>query len=551
MKRKTFYFAGLLLALLVSLVSCTKITIEDIDDPDDPEIDQEYMAICKKAAEVYKQVLKIYDECSSIEDLEAQESKIRAIENVEDVYFTDISMFVDIKDFCTISYSFYPETEPINDEVQEELVKQVQALTTRASVENDETEHPLLNYQNAIIIDQQTKLQSGSTNWVSLINNIEYIFDEMGINTQVEDEPQIELFEEDIFKKDIVFIIAHGSYNPKKNLHWLCVTSKRIRYNDDDMITEPDGIFGEKILQYKGYINDEQVSVDVSRDFWGRKYISLDISENFISAQTECFENEGKAMVFNVACESLMGPGKKNDLRDTINYSFADAFIDRGAGVYLGYDATNWAGQVAGHCFFGRLLSCFSINNAYESLDPNCLHNNLEEQYLHQNSADLLVYPEGSIKNCCLTYPYILNYIDKSGDGNFSLMLKANAYQYILNVNHNIEKKTYTPYFTTGSFLTYGFVLSETEDFSSPIFLKGLYVGQDGCTIDNNSLLVSFQYRITDDNLKPNTKYYCKAFFNDGVSIYLSKNYKTFTTPKRQTDITGGGSLPDVPGTDF
>ena len=148
MKRKIFYFAGLFLALLVSLVSCSKGTIEDVDDPEiDPEIDQEYMEICKNAAKVHQQVLEIYDECNSIEELEEQKDKVKNIENVEDVYFTDISMFVDIKDFRTVSYSFYPDPEPISEEAQEELVKQIQSLDTRMT-RSDGTELPVIEKKN-------------------------------------------------------------------------------------------------------------------------------------------------------------------------------------------------------------------------------------------------------------------------------------------------------------------------------------------------------------------------------------------------------------------
>ena len=100
-----------------------------------------YMEACKHASEVLNTIsTNYYDKCSSIEELSEYLDEIKSLEYVEDAYCTNISMFVKIKDFRTVSYSFFPNEEPGPSEA---FTRMIEDVKTRAG-SGDNKMHPLL-----------------------------------------------------------------------------------------------------------------------------------------------------------------------------------------------------------------------------------------------------------------------------------------------------------------------------------------------------------------------------------------------------------------------
>ena len=79
-------------------------------------------------------------------------------------------------------------------------------------------------------------------------------------------------------------------------------------------------------------------------------------------------------------------------------------------------------------------------------------------------------------------------------------------------------------------------------------------IGDENCVFSNDMVKYSctLEYKTGEvAQIKPDTHYFVRAFFYDGYSKYFSET-KDFTTPKpKNSNITGQGTLPDVPGTDF
>ena len=146
MKKCLFPITMLLSAvLMLGIFSCSSEEEEDSGR----EIKTDSIAI-DKACMTIEQVNEIYRNCHSIAELEEHVEEISQIENVEDVYFTDISMFVAIKDFLTVSFCFYPELKMNATRTDYIDILSRQAGTRAISDESNSK----LGFEKAVIIDQ-------------------------------------------------------------------------------------------------------------------------------------------------------------------------------------------------------------------------------------------------------------------------------------------------------------------------------------------------------------------------------------------------------------
>ena len=533
--KKVLLFISMLLAavLITSLYSCTQDGGENDNRHRQGETDPEEIAL-NKACEAIEQVGKFYSEYNSIEELEKHAEEISKIESVEDVYFTNTAMFVNYKDFMTISYCIYPELdEPLMDISDFSSTRQIR---TRMDIDRSTTQ---LDLGSAVIIDQQPEY-----NWEEYKKQLELYLEAFEIDTKIEDNPPLSFYEGEIFKYDIVLILSHGMYDSKKKLHWLGLSSDELfDRNEYQEMTIKEKVYnfvhGEKYHNYyKGYIENEELMLNVrkvkNKNGQINEKVTFAISEKFISSQQMDFKKEDKAIVFSCACESLKGGDGSWLDDDERNFDFAKAFVDRGAAVYFGYDETNGAGQLAGFLLLEGILTGQSLMGAYNALPDNLVHNQYKlfngVDFTRWWTADLLYYPDKfNIMNDCLILPYIQKY----GETEENYIVKAQAVHFMSCYNREDINSPYEWYTWTNPVFTYGFEISTTEDFSSPDmkYLGGEHIGQGDCCLEN--FLVSFSRPVPKKDLSPETTYYYRAFFYDGTNRYYS-DVAYFTTPKQE-----------------
>ena len=564
MKNRLFFFKMLLfVALMATWTSCSKSDDIEASDPKpvnptptnptnptdktDPK-DDPYMVVCEHVSDVSKNIVTYFEQCNSINELYSHLDEMKKVEYVEDIYFTNITMFVKIKDFGTISYSYIPNYD-LSDSQGE--AKTTTPVFTRAS--DASYGHSSLGLENAAIINQ-LYLNESRTNCRDVSEAIHGILSDAGFRPVEITAPTYEFFQRDIFNYDIICLIDHGGWDPENKVHWL-TTSTEVNKEEYNYIQK------DKLYQFKNLPRD-QVSITAVTE--GRKNLLsitssrtiyyVEVSEKYIEASERQFKKYGSVIFFNGACQSVMGGKRGYTDANKPDFSLAEILSKKGVAFYLGYDESNNVGHVADLSFIGRLASGMSLEMAYKTLLDDYLHNK-GNYYWGFNSvsykADLLPYPTdySSIGSATITCPWINDFKDNSTDKAISFTISATSRLY-LKLLKNYKKLDEKYSIPTDDF-RWGIEICETSDFSTKSNLIRIQAPPENCTYINNRF--NFIITLTDKDLKMETTYYYRAYFYDGkyYNYSVSDNFTTHKNQTSSTNTSGQGNLPNVPGSDL
>lgn len=559
----------LFVAFMATWTSCSKSDDIEANDPKpvnptptnptnptdktDPK-DDPYMVVCEHVSDVSKNIASYYEQCSSINELYSHLEEMKKVEYVEDIYFSNVTMFVKIKDFGTISYSYFPNYD-LSDNPGE--AKETVPVYTRSS--EDSYGHSSLGLENVAIINQ-TFLDEHRSACRDISEAMHRILSDAGFRPVEITSPTYEFFRRDFFYYDMICLIGHGSWDPVNKVHWL-LTSTQISEDEYNYINK------NKLYQFKGYPRD-QVSVSASTE--GRKNLLgftysktvyyLKVSEKFIDeASDQKFKKPGSVIFFNGACQSVMGGNRDFSDANEPNFSLAEILSKKGVAFYMGYDESNDVGHVAGLSFVGRLASGMSLEMAYNTLPASYLHNKGNYFWgfnLVSYTADLLHYPTdfSSVGRTTITSPWISDIKDNSTDESISVTISATARFYLYLLKNYGELNSY--YKIPTDKLKWGIEICESSDFSETSNFRRIVVPFDKISYDKSRC--KYSVTLTDLDLIPGTTYYYRAFFFDG-KYYNYSNYSSsdkFTTHNNQTsnsdtNTSGQGNLPNVPGSDL
>ena len=500
-------------------------------------IDPQLLKVCEKVVEIDEVVADYYMQCESIEELMQYAEDIEALDGVEYIFSNDNStLYVAIKDFGTISYSYYPKVESNDD------YNAVSIALTKANI--GETHDHLINQGDSkvLIAFQMSK----DDDWYKsglYLNALSDHFGYAGIDSEVRTTLDVEFFRNGIFDCDYLCLLTHGGYefdeneynddNIYRGLHWL-LTTEEISKNAL-IIT-----LAKMRIKY----DKQDVSYDHVKEIRNGKTVDVmykKVSDHFIESSNKSFNHPGKGIVFNSACHSMQGPGIKVYEGDSINYHFATVFEQKGAGVYLGYDEENTHGDEGAMQFYCNLISGMSLMNAYNNLQFQILHD-----YKIKDSrtwwADLVQhYIADDFLNNCIVCPSIV-YNDESTENELKVNLHAiihaasfySQFEYAYNENDGWVESSVSGFDYIES-LKYGFELSESEQFSNAILLGEKSVHDDGCEFDESGFELDFSQILTDNSsqadsqIRPNTTYWVRAYVYDGQGYNYSEPI-TFTT---------------------
>ncbi len=433
---------------------------------------------------------RLFSQCSTIKELVSHIEEIRNTDGVENVRYTDETVFVKLKGWGTIQYC-YPPQMPASENIvtQLELDKFSRALSSYSI-------HNYMNIKSVCIANWFSTNHDSGYNYARRNATLaKSMFTACNFNT-TEKSPTPDFLTGEIYNYDIVFLITHGGYDPCTGLHWLA-TSQEI--GTDYFIPKEEAY--KMLTNRKMQLNQRGMTIMCFHDYRNNGWCNVyyyGVSNNYIASRGGAFSNHGKTIVFNAACKSLKG-----------NYNLAYTFFNKGAGIYFGYDDSNNLGPGAGADLFLYMLNGMSVQKAIKEVrsdgydpDPYCkahLYGALNPSVKDARTLSLVKTEMGEIKD---------------GSENEKMAIKVKG-----------SVKLFQP---SAMDHTYGFYLSEREDFESGKILPGMKKGSKGCDISNNTVL--FEQTLTDNELEPGKKYYICPYLYDGESYCLAEKLESFST---------------------
>ena len=503
-------------------------------------IDPHFLEVCAKVAEVDQSVSEYYMECETLEEMIQHSDEIEALDNVEYV-FSDgtTSLFVKIKNFGTISYSFFPDLEDSQLFNSERLLfNPVKPILEKC---NNQIANFYPDFDNAdvLIVNQAHPDDKSHELFGYFAEKLRTAFDfvkglgfPVGFNQiKVLQPDHVEFYRDELFDYDYVYLGTHGEYEFDRikyildpnyhGVHWLLTSVEVPRTSSGWMVDKNElaKLCAGYDTQDVSYGNIKEKRGDVTK-----KVSYLKVSEHFIGSSNKTFNHPGKAIVFNTACHSMQGP--RTNAIDSVSYSLARVFTDKGAGTYLGYDEEVGVGYKSGLAFWERLLSGMSIAAAKESLSFEMQHNHFENHW-----ADLIMYsPENN--QMCIIRPYCV-FFNQSDEE--MLQIDLNALSYVLYSNYGEGEGINDIEILKQSPLRYGFELSESNQFDNVVTLGEMRIGDENCSLTENNFFINYSQSLTshgsqpDSKIKPNTTYWARAYVYDGYGYNYSEPI-TFTT---------------------
>lgn len=548
MKKLTFILRkSLFVVLLATLDSCSE-SYNFLDPSVKPHTDSD-MDICVHVADIAKKVDVYYAQSETLEEMSKYLDKIKNLQYVEDAYTSGNEMFVVIKDYGMISFYYNPD--PAYNKIPEKELKSLMKNVRKKLQKNQITTHRNLQTKSIAIINQAQNDEGlqVAIEAKQLLDETRDMFEEYGFKVDpAVISPDVKFFNNGIFDYDVVFLQTHGGYNEKEKFHTF-LTSEVVSNTSE---LDPQYAYPYKNIAYdKVYISEhKEVRNGREERIW---YAS--VTEKWISDSKKNFTNQGNAIVFNGCCLSMRNINP-DDENDTISYSVAEIFEEKGAAAYFGYDESNGVGHIAGCYFLHKLFSGMSIERAYEDL-PFMLRHNKRSRYDSERNitetywADLIPYPNLNSLNIgyyCLSPFFSIKHDFFVKDKEYIVLYAKSYYSNTDNQISDINKLLSDKIKPDDSPIRYGFFISENPALTDAREICKMGPDSDGFNQNENNgkyFSVSIEYPIETNHLKEQTKYYYWAYFFDGEEYYLS-DMNTFTT-----HAISGGTIPDVPGSDF
>lgn len=445
--------------------------------------------VAEDIASVSAEIAPIYAQCNSTEEIYQNLSTILNVSGVENAWTDNQSLFVKIRNWGIMSFSYPPEDD--EDDIENLSTYSKQFSINKAQSQTSE--------YKACIVNQMANDEK-RTRPAKAASSIQQKFDKMGIKSTPYNKPLPSFFQNEIFEYDLVFLMTHGEYDGKN--HWLFTGEELMCSGEAKTVKKKDfqkldsialNLFNKKYPKHSadklslGWVKEKRNGVIVL--VWYTM-----ISEHYIAAAKRNYNNMD-AVVFNLSCQSLKGGN-----------GFGNTFLRKGAKGYLGYTETNSIGAEGGEWFFNNLLNGKSAYGAIKTIPPKWCSQTRKDG----TKPQLLLLSQ---KNDAYNY-HITDVITLPAEQQDDSGVKLNAQYKILD-----------PYSEGSKGNRYGFIYSES---SNPNTNNGKIIGGN-LDYNTQSHIVGLEGIIKNNELTPNTTYYYRAFMNDGYSDCLGE-VKSFTT---------------------
>ena len=356
-------------------------------------------------------------------------------DKVEETWIDGPTLYVRVKDGGVISYH-YPET-PFFDISEED--QEMESIRKTISSNKEKVHQEEGMKKNAVVAFQpcQDKNYSEANNY---LGELVTVLRDCKFNVVPVTNPNAFFYNSVLPNADIVFLLTHGGY--KNGCHYLLTGDEIAVSITGEGLSEKEisDCYREKYkpnkvqhIDYCGVVEKREIINEEGKTEVKKVLVYyVDLSEHAINKLFPSFNNNGKVVMFNTACESLKG-----------NNSLGNIFIDKGAACYLGYDDSNQVGTEAGLYFWFNMLMGMTAKDAYSEI-PDYLKNTINK---NGGPCHLKLLPAMGGKKY-ITYPSKPEKEVEEEDSDFRLYLKSDMVMY-----YPAEAE-------------YGFLVSRSEDMS-------------------------------------------------------------------------------------
>jgi len=356
-----------LLFLLAVVLSCKKSTTDSTEGTV-PTLTEEQKTIIRAS---YNQINTALDGSllagDAIHQMSLHLNEIKSMEMVENAYVEDSALVVKFSNAGSIlwyaapAYTIPPYTKSHIGKPAANRIPVGNKLALLMNVQSNDEDRP---YNGQVI------------------NHLDKVFTDNGYTTTIVNAPQatMSFFSGSLSQYGAIFMITHGALISGRN--WLATGQQPA-----DPLDPLGQLLNELYANwYKGYIFLAELKEKRSGVWATHKYYC--VSDKYLKASYSAgaFPN---SLVYTVACQGLKGSNQ-----------LATAFTDAGAGVFIGWDETNCAGQGSGKLLFDLLLGGFTVGDAFDAMPAD----SKLDQHTNANShpaANLKYYP-ASGKDICL-----------------------------------------------------------------------------------------------------------------------------------------------------
>lgn len=508
---------GLIAAIILSsfMISCGS-------EKDDFEMPSE--EVLEKVAAATEVAGQLFSECNSISELEEHLDEIRNTEGVVDVWTDDITMYVKYEGFGTITY-YYPilRTSQNNNPTRSlvgivgsqdsSLDKDPKYSTRSEEIQlskmhyklNDSEIHSLVIY-NALSTDEKFRVDHEAfTQLIDKCSDLGNSTNYLGSSTDLNEH--IHFFNEVIYNYDMVILNCHGGYDEDTKKHWL-ITGCPYKSNCNGLTEselEDVGKTAYNIVRKNNladYISLSLIKEKVNGESRDSYYWSL--SEDYLSMIGGVFKE--RSIIYNLACKSLCG-----------NKKLGDAFLNKGAVCYLGYNEINRISGYSAHDFFLNLLNGLSVQLSFDKLDGKYKHdplsfnhliiatkdNNEEDKYVCIVHPDSASYEE---KGYSVLLKGSIKIEDPDNDNEYGFALRKKDSKYVnpikpgIKYNDGNTEKSKCTYNSKDHILTFECTVSKSEFKDVDQFCAYLYDGERYCLGDLEDIEIKEGSSCPDDN---------------------------------------------------
>lgn len=479
----------------------------------------------KNVVTASKQISHFFVNSDNLQDFATHLGEIKDFEQVEDAWMHGTSLFVKVRDWGTISFSYPIPNVPVENGDTEDHVRRNVMRAKEYDISDAPNSHTPI-YDNPsdyrICIVNQTYNDLNRSYERTTASQMEANFKSCGFNNiRLVNGSDFgkEFINNDIYNYDIILMATHGEYDGQR--HWI-YSGKEYLVTDDINLknpwTEMERLLIDEKLQVINSPNCISCGfVEELREIRGEKKTVLvcyaKVSELGFAKGNNKFRGNGTAVLFNVACQSLEE-----------NYALPNVWGKKGLGYYLGYTHSNSIGWRACMEFTEFLLNGYdvikskklmSLNNVSERIDEYDRYGNL--YYVTSNLVGLTKKDLGEY-HTCIVKPLTLD-----AKSPFDGVLYG-------------EIRQFDP--TKTNFI-YGFCTSKHKDMKSSTIHNGIKIDQ--CKYESSSHMVSFNINLSDDeSLEAGPTYFC-AYVWDGEN-YCFGDVKQFE--EREMSLCPDGNHP-------